>query len=150
MSGRAKPTAREAFNDNLADAQTLVVIAKALRNKWVRRMRRELQERLGSALGLPQKHWKDLDCIESEELSAVFQPGASISRADLDEQALRPLLHQALVAACRHRDFRGGPRDGTARRRAEIQRKAATASELEGIARSVADCWDTLRLSGRR
>jgi RiboL-PSP-HEPN len=100
MAGKAKLSARHAFNDNIADAETLVVIAKAMRNKRTRRMRRELRERLGSALGIPRKHWDHLDCIESEDIFAVFQPAASISRVDLDEPALRPLLRQALVAAC--------------------------------------------------
>lgn len=100
MAGKAKPTARQAFDDNMADASTLVTIAAALKNKRVRRMRKELRERLGSALGLPKKHWEPLDCIESEDLFAVFAPGSRLTRDDLSETALRPLLRQALVAAC--------------------------------------------------
>jgi len=63
-------------------------------------MRRELRERLGSALGLPQRGWDDLDCIESDDLFAVFKPGSQVDRASISEPNLRPLLRQALVAAC--------------------------------------------------
>ncbi|MGH2451432.1 MAG: HEPN domain-containing protein [Candidatus Limnocylindria bacterium] len=100
MPGRKKPTARQAFNDNLADAEALVAVVQALENRRVRRMRRELRERLGSALGLPQKHWENLDCIESDDLFAIFKPGGRVNRDSLSEQSLRPLLRQALVAAC--------------------------------------------------
>jgi hypothetical protein len=63
-------------------------------------MRRELRERLGEALGLPKKHWEALDCIESDDLFAIFKPGARVDRDSISEPQLRPLLRQALVAAC--------------------------------------------------
>lgn len=100
MAGKAKPTARQAFDDNLADAEALVAVVRALRNRRVRRMRRELRERLGSALGLPKKDWEDLDCIESDDLFAVFKPGTQVDRDSVSEPNLRPLLRQSLVAAC--------------------------------------------------
>lgn len=100
MAGKAKLTARQAFDDNLADAEALVAVVHALANRRVRRMRRELRERLGAALGVSKKHWNDLDCIESDDLFAVFKPGASLNRDSVSEAGLRPLLRQALVAAC--------------------------------------------------
>ena len=63
-------------------------------------MRRELRERLGDALGIPKKHWDTLDCIESQDLFAIFKPGGAASRDSVSEPRLRPLLRQALVAAC--------------------------------------------------
>lgn len=68
MAGKAKPTARQAFDDNVADAEALVSIVRALRSRRVRRMRREMRERLGIALGIARKHWDGLDCIESDDL----------------------------------------------------------------------------------
>jgi hypothetical protein len=100
VAGIAKPTAREAFNDNLSDAEALVAVVHALRNRRVRRMRRELRDRLGSALDLPKKDWPNLDCIESDDLFAVFKPGSRVDRESISEPRLRPLLRQALVAGC--------------------------------------------------
>jgi len=69
VAGESKPTAREAFDDNLADAEALVAIPRALSNRRVRRMRRELRERLGAALDLPVRDFAeveaDLACIAS-------------------------------------------------------------------------------------
>lgn len=100
MAGKSKPSARGAFDDNLADAEALVALARALRNQRVRKMRRELRERLGGALALPKKTWDGLDCIESDDLFAVFKPNGGLSRESVKERNLRPLLRQALVAAC--------------------------------------------------
>lgn len=100
MPGVSKPTARQAFDDNIADAKTLVLLAEALRNKRTRRMRREKRETLGGALGIAKKNWDDLDCIESKDLFAVFSPESRLDRSAFDEKALRPLLRQALVAGC--------------------------------------------------
>lgn len=100
MPGVPKPSALQAFEDNVADAETLVLLADSLRNKRVRRMRREKREAVGEALGVPKKDWDDLDCIESEDLFAVFAPESRIDRDAFAEKALRPLLRQALVAGC--------------------------------------------------
>lgn len=100
MAGVSKPTARQAFNDNIADAETLVLLANALRNKRVRKMRQEKRETLGEALGIAKRDRGNLDCIESEDLFAVFSPGSRLDRRTFDEKALRPLLRQALVAGC--------------------------------------------------
>lgn len=100
MAGRPKPSARQAFDDNVADAQRLVLLAEALRNKRTYRMRIEKRERLGEALDIAKRNWDQLDCIESEDLFAVFPPGSRLSREAFEDQALRPLLRQALVAGC--------------------------------------------------
>jgi hypothetical protein len=100
MAGKPKPSARQAFDDNLADAEALVSVVRVLRNRRVRRMRRELRERLGSALGIPKKDWDHLDCIESADLFAIFKPRSRVDRDSLSDPQLRPLLRQALVAAC--------------------------------------------------
>ena len=100
MTGKAKPSARDAFNDNLEDAEGLVSVVRVLENRRVRRMRRELRERLGSALGVPKKDWDHLDCIENADLFAIFKPGSGVDRDAINDDRLRPLLRQALVAAC--------------------------------------------------
>lgn len=100
MAGVSKPTAREAFDYNIADAETLVLLAEALQNKRVRRMRRERRETLGEALGIARRDWNELDCIESQDLFAVFTPASRLARHAFDEVSLRPLLRQALVAGC--------------------------------------------------
>jgi hypothetical protein len=100
MAGRSKPSARDAFDDNIEDAEGLVSLVKILQNRRVRRMRRELRERLGSALGVRKKDWDDLDCIESADLFAIFKPGSEVDRDSLSDERLRPLLRQALVAGC--------------------------------------------------
>jgi len=55
---------------------------------------------LGGALGIAKKRHGELDCIESEDIFAVFPPGSRLTPDAFGEIALRPLLRQALVAAC--------------------------------------------------
>jgi hypothetical protein len=100
MPGVSKPTARQAFDDNLADAETLILLAESLRNKRVRRMRQERRETLGDVLGIAKRDRDHLDCIESKDLFAVFSPGSRLNRDTFQEKSLRPLLRQALVAGC--------------------------------------------------
>lgn len=97
-SRRAKPTPMEAFEDNLADARCLVQRVEGFTNRRSRRMRKELRQRVGSALRVPARDRDDLDCLESDDVFLIFKPGSSLSRADfLDHD---PLLRQALVAGC--------------------------------------------------
>lgn len=63
-------------------------------------MREELREKVGAALGVAKKHRAGLDCVESDDLFVVLKPTGSVSRDDLTEEALRPLLRQAVVALC--------------------------------------------------
>lgn len=47
---------------------------------------------------LPQRCWDELDCVESAQVLVVFKPGAALSRDHFVDH--KPLLRQALVAAC--------------------------------------------------
>ncbi|GAA2329137.1 HEPN domain-containing protein [Streptomyces kunmingensis] len=100
MGAPPKLTAREAFDLNLEDAEILVDLAKTLVNNRQRKMRREKRERLGDALSLPQKYWDELECLENDRVFVTFKPGHATLREKLQEPNLRPLLRQALVAAC--------------------------------------------------
>jgi len=100
VSGRGKPSAREAFDANMADAEMLVALAKMLQNKRQRRMRAELRERVGEALSIPKRKRAELECLENDQVFVAFKPGAAGLRSELNELALRPLLRQAVVAAC--------------------------------------------------
>jgi RiboL-PSP-HEPN len=100
VAGKAKPSARQAFDDNMADAQKLVLFSEALLNKRTYKMRVEKRRRLGEALDIPKGKWDTLDCIESSDLFAVFPPGSRLDRDEFQDKSLRPLLRQALVAGC--------------------------------------------------
>ncbi len=100
MAGKLKLGAREAFDANMEDARTLVWLAHALTNRRVRRMRIEMRGRIGGVLGIPQRDHAKLDCIESDELFTILKPASKMTRQDLNEKSLRPLLRQAVVAAC--------------------------------------------------
>lgn len=99
-STRAKPTAREAFDANMADAQLLFDIARMLQNDRQRRMRVERRAKVGAALNLPKRDWGAVEVIENDQVFLAFKPGAGSLGSQLDEVALRPLLRQAVVAAC--------------------------------------------------
>ena len=94
----AKPTPHDAFKDNIADAEALLNYTLAFKNQRKRRMRRELREKVGDALNIPAKQREELDCLESDDLFVVFKPGGSLKREHFGD--LRPMLRQALVAAC--------------------------------------------------
>lgn len=98
MTGKPKPKPLEAFEDNMADARSLVLLAEAVTNLRARRMRRELRERVGEAIKSPKKQWADLDCVESGDLFIVILPASRLVRSDLQNRA--PLLRQAVVAGC--------------------------------------------------
>ena len=93
-------SARAAFDLNIQDAKMLVELASLLSNQRTRRMRRELRERLGDALSIPQKRRGDLECLQNEKVFVTFMPGHGAWRDRLDDVGLRPLLRQALVAGC--------------------------------------------------
>lgn len=98
MTSRRKPSPLEAFESNIADAESLVSFAVAFRNERSRGMRAELRDRVGDAIKVPAKERGALDCIESDDLFMVFKPKSALSRADFED--LRPLLRQAIVAGC--------------------------------------------------
>ena len=88
----------ETFERNIADAQALLRYSRAFDNQRARRMRKELRERVGEALSVRARDRELLDCLESDDLFAVFKPDAELGRQDFRD--LSPLLRQALVAAC--------------------------------------------------
>jgi RiboL-PSP-HEPN len=98
VAGVRKPTPMEAFSLNMADAHKLVRVAEGFVNKRPRRMRAELQQRLGEALRIRTQDRKQLDCLESSDVFLTFLPGSRLHRDDFAD--LSPLLRQAIVAAC--------------------------------------------------
>ena len=95
---RRMPDPYKAFRDNIGDAEALLSYAVAFENQRTRGMRRELRDRVGDALNIPQNQRDQLDCLESEDVFMVFLPGGNLGRANFSD--LRPLLRQSLVAAC--------------------------------------------------
>jgi hypothetical protein len=100
MAGKAKLKARDAFEANLADAEKLVSLVRAFENRRVYRMRQERRDRVGEALDVRRADRDALDWIVGDDLVVIFVPGSSYGRDDFAEAELRPLLRQALVAAC--------------------------------------------------
>ena len=98
MAGIAKPSASQAFELHMSDADELVALVRALTNSRQRAMRTELRQRVGEALKVPERDRSRLACIESDDLFVTFRPGSRIGPSDIAD--LRPLLRQALVAAC--------------------------------------------------
>jgi hypothetical protein len=95
-SRKARPI--EAFELTLEDARHLLKLVDAFTNERVRGMRSELQSRVGEALKVPARRQRELDCLKSDEVFLVFLPGSSVQRSDFVDA--RPLLRQAVVAAC--------------------------------------------------
>lgn len=98
MAGARKPRALEAFEDNMRDAHHLVSLAEGLTNTRVNRMRKELRDRVGEAWKVPARDRNLLDCIESADMYLTFKPRSRLTRESFADH--RPLLRQALVAAC--------------------------------------------------
>ncbi len=98
MAGRPKPSSRQAFDSNMADARFLLRTAEGISNYRTRRARSELRARVGDALRIPTKHHTEIECVESDDLFIVIKPGSSLVRADFADP--RPLLRQSIVAAC--------------------------------------------------
>lgn len=82
----------------MKDARGLLDLTGVLSNQRKRRMRRELRERVGDALGVPKRHQDSLDCIESDQVFLILKPDQGLEREHFDDDALRPLLRQAVVA----------------------------------------------------
>lgn len=98
MAGIAKPKPIEVFEDNIAGAERLIALTRALENTRKYRMRRERREALGVALDLPKKDWDALDWVESPDVFVILKPGGTFERSYFTEPELRPLLRQAVVA----------------------------------------------------
>lgn len=100
MATRTKATARDAFELNMKDAHLLVDLAQLLDNRRVKRMRSERRHKIGAALGIPKRKWDELECIENSQVFITLLPGSAELRQELVADNLRPLLRQAIVAAC--------------------------------------------------
>lgn len=98
MSGRPQLKPIEVFDSTISDADHLVAVAEGLTNNRTRRMRRELRDRLGEALRVRVQDRGHLDCLESDDVFMVFKLGGQLDRGAFSDA--RPLLRQALVAAC--------------------------------------------------
>lgn len=98
MGRKSKVQPINAFHDSLSDAHTLMLIATAFPNRRVRRMRSELRERVGWALRIKSRQQAVLDCIQNERVFLLFMKPDHLSREHF--QDTRPLLRQAIVAAC--------------------------------------------------
>lgn len=98
MSGKPKQKPLQAFQYNMADAHHLVKLAEGFSNSRARTMRKELRDRVGEALKVRVRERYKLDCLESPDVFLTFLPGSRLQREDFTDH--RPLLRQALVAAC--------------------------------------------------
>lgn len=97
MSGK-RPTPLQVFEVNLDDAHRLIEFARALENFRPYRMRKERRTRVGAALGYSKRSTRNLDWIESNHAYVIFKPDGDLDRTRFTEDALRPLLRQAVVA----------------------------------------------------
>lgn len=88
----------EAFELNMEDAHHLVRLVDGFTNQRRRRARREWREKVGAALDIPKRDWEQLDCVESPDVAVVLKPGSTLTRHHFQDH--KPLLRQALVAAC--------------------------------------------------
>lgn len=98
MGRPVKQTPIKVFEDNISDAERLLMLTTVLINTRTRRIRSELRERLGTAMKIARRRWDELDCVESADLLVVLKPGGAARREHFDEPELRPLLRQAIVA----------------------------------------------------
>lgn len=98
MARKAKPKPLASFKENLEDAEKLVTFAKVFENRRKRRLRTEQRDRIGEALKIPQRDRNALDCIENEIVYLIFHDGDKLGPNDFHD--VRPLLRQAIVAAC--------------------------------------------------
>ncbi len=100
MSRPRKPHPLRVFEENLEDAERLIVLSRVLLNGRKKRMRRELRQTFGAAMRLPQRERAYLDCVESDDGFVILKPKAVVTRDDFTASALQPLLRLAIVAIC--------------------------------------------------
>jgi hypothetical protein len=98
VAGRPKLKPIAVFELTIADADHIVELVEGFTNQRVRRMRAELRDRVGEALDVRVRDRQLLDCLESKDVFLVFKPDGRLCRDDFTDA--RPLLRQALVAAC--------------------------------------------------
>lgn len=98
MPRTRKSTPIEAFEDNMRDAERLVLYARAFKNDRTRALRAELRDRIGEAFKISQRQRNNLAGIENGDVFVVLKPGSQLTRDQFDDHSL--LLRQAVVAAC--------------------------------------------------
>ena len=98
MGRKRKLKPIDVFEDNIADAERLIALTRALLNTRKRGMRAERQRRFGEVLRIPVKDRTKLDCVESDDVFVVLKPNGAVRREHFTESELRPLLRQAIVA----------------------------------------------------
>lgn len=99
-TGRTKPSAIDAFEETLSDAQALIDHAAVFQNGRSRRIRAELRHRLAEALRIAKGERDEIDGIESSDVFVVLKPGARVTRDCFTADALVPLLRQVFVICC--------------------------------------------------
>ena len=87
-----------AFEQNIADAERLVLLSAALKNGRKRGMRRERREAISSAVRASKRDRALLEIAENDDLLIVCKPNSGCSLKHFEESELRPLLRQAVVA----------------------------------------------------
>ena len=98
MPRTKKRTPIEAFEDNMRDAERLVLYARAFKNERARGLRAELRDRIGEAFKIPQRQRNDLAGIENGDVFVVLKPGSTLTRDQFNDHGF--LLRQAVVAGC--------------------------------------------------
>jgi hypothetical protein len=86
------------FEQNLADAERLILLSETLTNERKRHMRPEKREAISNAVRTSKRDRELLDIAENDEVLIVFKPGCRSCREHFEEAELRPLLRQAIVA----------------------------------------------------
>lgn len=87
-----------AFEQNIADAERLVLLSEALRNSRKRRMRQERREAISNAVKTSKRDRELLEIAENDDLLIVCKPNSDCTVRYFEESELRPLLRQAVVA----------------------------------------------------
>jgi hypothetical protein len=98
MSRTEKSEPLVAFHDNMSDARVLVAYARAFQNNRKRSMRPERRTRVGDAFDVPVRDRKAMAYLKSDDLFVVCRDSARLGPEQFADP--RPLLRQAVVAAC--------------------------------------------------
>ena len=93
---KAQPLA--VFEQNIADAERLILLGQTLQNERKRGMRRERREAISNAVRTSKRDRELLDIAENDDVLIVFKPSSRCLAQHFEEGQLRPLLRQAVVA----------------------------------------------------
>lgn len=86
------------FEQNIADAERLILLCETLKNERKRHMRRERREAISNVVRASKRDSKLLDIAENDQVLIVFKPNSRCLAKHFEEGELRPLLRQAVVA----------------------------------------------------